>query len=147
MPIVYRYDNEDYAVGRVVAARGDHIDSLTGPQREVELLLRAASATAGDLRMMSLYTWEDRDIARRLCHLKRAKFLYEMEIEGASVRHRGDVNLYSAAVDAVLAGEPTADFIAKYWCGEIAGPPWTPPRIEILVSEAKVIRKFTRAEL
>jgi hypothetical protein len=144
--IVCRYDNEEYEVGRVVASRGDHFDTLTDDEKAVELGFRAASPAAADIRIKSLYAWEDVAIAKRLFRAKGAEFLYELEIDDASIRHQGDLNVFSAAVDVVRI-KPISELIASYWAGEIAGPPWTSPRVEILVSEARVIRRFTRAEL
>ena len=103
--IIYHYDDERYEVGEIATQRFDHIDRLTSFQRKVELLLRAASPTAEAIRSTSLYGWEELDIARRIFKLKQSKFLYRMEISEASIRHRGDVNVYSQAVDTIKAGQ------------------------------------------
>jgi hypothetical protein len=65
-----------------------------------------------------------------------------LEIEDANIRHIGDLNWYSAAVDAVRRGKPFKDAVDKYCRGEEAGLPFTEPQIEVLVSEARVRRKI-----
>jgi hypothetical protein len=69
-----------------------------------------------------------------------------LEIEDANVRHKGDLNWYSSAVDAAKLGTSPDDAIKKYCDGEITGAEYTTPRIELLVSEAKVIRKLASKE-
>jgi hypothetical protein len=69
--------------------------------------------------------------------------LYELEIDEASVRHKGDLTCYSAALDALKAGKSVNDAVERYCSGQEAGPPYTTPRVEFLVSEARVIRKLS----
>jgi len=139
---VYRYDNEDFPNGKVVPSRGDHFANLTGTQKIVETAMRAGRPDGANIRSTSLYTWEDRDIAERLWQLSKKKYLYELAIHEADIRHKGDVNNYSKAEDAVRTGNRLDDAVRKYWEGESAGPPYSTPRIEILVSDAKVLNKL-----
>jgi hypothetical protein len=45
-------------------------------------------------------------------------------------------------VSAAKSGAPIEDAVSKYCAGENAGAPYTEPRVEILVSKAKVLRKL-----
>lgn len=136
--IAYRYDNQDYADGQVIHPRGDSFASLTNDQKTVELAIRAAMPNGETIRGGSLYTWEDRALALRLWKVSRKTHLYELEIDPADVLFKGDLNNYSAAVDAAKAKAAIDDDVARYCRGEIAPPPWAPPRVEILVKSAKV---------
>ncbi len=53
-----------------------------------------------------------------------------------------DRDRYSVAVDAVKKGHPPDAAVNNYCRGRVAGRPFTEPRIELLVSEARVIRKL-----
>jgi hypothetical protein len=92
---VYRYDDEDYPDGQLVRSRGDSFDILTKVEKVVELGIRALLPDGANVRGASLYTWEDEVVARRLWKLSGKKYLYELEVDDASIRHIGDLNLYS----------------------------------------------------
>jgi len=140
--IVYRYDNDEYADGQVISTRGDSLNTLTDHQKMVELAIRSELHNGAEIRSTSLYTWANEALARRLWHLSKKKHLYELEVDHANVRHRGDLNWYSAAVDAVKLGKSPKVAVGKYCSGVEADSSFTEPRTEVLVSEAKVIRKF-----
>ena len=139
---VYRYDNETYDENEVIRSRGDSFNSLTESQKQVELAIRSRLSNGENIRSTSLYTWADETLARRLWPLSQKKYLYELEIEDSDIRHKGDLNFDSAAVEEVKAGASPNGAIEKYCSGENAEAPQTQPRIEVLVSEAKVRRKL-----
>jgi hypothetical protein len=126
----------------MINARGDSISSLTEHQKVVEIAIREALPHGPTIRGTSLYTWADEGVAKRLWRRSRKRYLYELEIAEADIRHKGDLNYYSEALDAVKSGKPFEDAIRKYCRGETAGPPFTEPRVEILVSKATVLRKL-----
>jgi hypothetical protein len=51
---------------------------------------------------------------------KVRKYVYELEVEEANIRHVGELNWYSAAVNAARCGEPFKDAVHKYCSGEEA---------------------------
>lgn len=140
--IVYRYDDAEYDPGETVRARGDSLETLTENQKIVEAAIRSTEKDSNNIRGTSLYTWENEALARRLWKYSKKKYLYELEVDDGNIRHRGDLNWYSAAVDAVAMGDSPNEGVTKYWSGESAGEPFTEPRIEVLVSGARVIRKL-----
>jgi hypothetical protein len=140
--IVYRYDDECYTEGQVIRPRGDSFNTLTDQQKVVERAIRSTLHDGTEIRGNSVYTWVEEGVARRLWPLSKKKHLYELEIEHSNIRFQGDLNCYSTAIDAVAAGRSPQNAVEKYCRGEEAGPPYTEPRIEVLVSEAKVIRKL-----
>ena len=89
-----------------------------------------------------MYTWEDEVIAKRLWKNSGKRYLYELEVEDASIRHMGDLDLYSAAKDAVKGGKSPDSAIRGYCNGENAPPELGGPRREILVGEGRVMRKI-----
>ncbi len=140
--IVYRYDDENYADGQVVRGRGDSLDNLTDDQKTVEITIRSILHNGVEVRSTSLYTWANENLARRLWPFSKKKHLYELKVDNSDIRFSADLNWYSAAVDAVKLGELPQDAVDRYCSGIEAGYPFTTPRIEILVSKAKVIRKL-----
>jgi hypothetical protein len=140
--LVYRYDDECYTPGQCIPTRGDSFNTLTEDQKVVELAVRLALPAGAQIRGESLYTWANEMLARRLWRFSKKKYLYELEIDERDIRHKGDLNWYSAAMDAVKAGRSPHDAVKKYCNGEESGPPYTEPRVELLVSQAKMIRKL-----
>jgi hypothetical protein len=141
----YRYDNREYADNEIIRPRGDPF-KLTPEQQIVETAIRRALPNGEDIRTNSIYAWEDEAVARKLWDMSGKKNLYTLEIDDADVRHRGDVNCYSTAVDAVTCGKSSDEAVEKYCKSEGAGPDYRTPRIELLVSEARVIRKLASKE-
>jgi len=145
---VYRYDDEDFPDGKVISARGDSFEMLTEPQKKAETTIRSAREGGDVLRSTSLYTWMSEALARRLQRPKKAKFLYELEVDCIDVRHKGDVNQYTEVVQAIAEGSSGKEPAEAYWDGTNAvtdrktGVPYTEPRIEVLVAKAKVLRKL-----
>jgi hypothetical protein len=137
--IVYRYDNESHGKNTIVRSRGEFFDSLTESQKQVELAIRATLLDGVNIRSNSLYAWVDEQLAKRIWPLSKTKHLYELEIQEFNIRHIGDLNWYSAAVDAVKSQMPSEIYIKNYCSGVLSGLPFTTPRLEILVSEAKVL--------
>jgi hypothetical protein len=140
--VVYRYDDEEFKDGQLISSRGDSFGTLTDTEKIVEGSLRTVLPDGANVRGGSLYTWQEENVARRLWQLSGKKYLYELEIDESDIRHIGDLNYYSKAKDAAKSGAPFEDFIRRYCGGEVAGPPFTEPRLEILVSKARVLRKL-----
>jgi hypothetical protein len=141
--IVYRYDNEEYGEDTIIRSRGDSFSILTEFQKQVELAIRSTLVDGVNIRSNSVYTWADEKLARRLWPFSGKKYLYELEIENSNIRHIGDLNWYSAAEDAIKAQVSPESAVEKYCSGELAGAPYTQPRIEVLVSEARVLKRFS----
>jgi len=139
---VYRYDSEYLTEGQQVHPRGDPFDTLTDDQKQVEREIRATLPNGEIVRSTSLYAWEDEAVARRLWPHSKRKYLYELEIEQSNIRLKADLNFYSEAVDAIKEGRSPIPAVEKYCSGESADPSSGLRRIEILVTEAKVIRRF-----
>ena len=139
---VYRYDDQDFADGQMIESRGDLFSTLTDHQRTVETAIRAALPNGAIVRGNSLYTWANEEVAKRLWPLSKKRYLYELEIDKADIRHKGDLNQYSEAESAAKSGAPVENAVGKYCAGENAGAPYTEPRVEVLVSKAKVLRKL-----
>lgn len=142
--ILYRYDDDDYANGTPILPRGDSIYAITPDRKAAEDAIRVAVTDGADIRSNSIYTWENEVLARRLWKISGKKFLYELEVDEVHVRFRGDLNHYSAAVDATKSGASLDEHVESYWSGQEAGAPWTEPRIEVLVSQARVLRKLEK---
>lgn len=138
----YRYDDEEFSDERILEARGDPFEGLTGPQKIIETALREAKEEGAFIRSTSLYTWEDQDLSARMWVHSKKKYLYELEVDEADVRHKGDLNFYSEAVSSAMSGAPFTDAIQSYWRGDNAGSPYTQPRVEILVAQARVIHRL-----
>lgn len=141
MKIVYRYDNNDYEDGEIIHPSGDTFDILTEVEKVVEVAIRKTLPDGVSIRGASIYTLEDETVAKRLWKLSHRNYLYELEIDEDSIRHIGDLNLYSEAKDAVQGGRSPDKAIESYCKGELAGPHFGQPRREILAREARVVRK------
>lgn len=139
---VYRYDDREFSANQEMLPIGDSFDILTDPQKAVEIAVRAARSDGATVRSTSLFTWADQAVAERLWARSKKKYLYEVEIDDADIRHKGDVNQYSEAADAAKLNRPFEDAITKYWNGDLAGQPYSEPRMEILVSKATVLRRL-----
>ncbi len=80
----------------------------------------------------------------RLRSISRKNYLYYLEIEDIYIRHSGDLNWYSMAVDAVNAHISSQSAVEKYCSGELGGAPYTQPRVELLVSQARVVTRVSK---
>jgi hypothetical protein len=89
------------------------------------------------IRSTSLYTWENLEFARRAAQLAK-KPLYELKIDPADIVHRGDVEHFSNAVDAISRGEDPMEHVKKY----CEGVEFISQRVEILVTKAKVVKRI-----
>jgi hypothetical protein len=131
---VYRYDAEDYALDQVISSRGDHYETLTEKQKPAETLVRQFLPNGERVRSKSLYVWKDKDAAKRIWrHTDRGQHLYELEVDEADIEFVGDLDYYSAVVDALAIGMPADDYVKAY-CSEIIAS----ERVEMLVKKAVV---------
>ena len=53
------------------------------------------------------------------CH-KEGTHLYELEVDDDDVRHVGDLDIFTAIVNALENKEPVDGFRRDYWKGELA---------------------------
>ena len=139
--VVYRYDDEDYPDGKVIRSRGDHMETLKADRRPVERAIRDQLPNKGEVRETSLYTWEDRATATRLAKRSNSKFLYELNVEPADIRCRFDVELFSDATDEKM-GPAFEGAVRRFCAGKTGGKSGLSPKIEVLVTQATVIRKL-----
>jgi hypothetical protein len=136
--LVYRYDAHSYDDREPISSRGDHFPRLTPAQQQVETLIRSTMPNGHNIRSTSLYTWENLEVARRVARLAR-KPLYELQIDVADIVHRGDVQHFSNAVDAINLGKNPREHVTKY----CEGVEFISERVEILVTKAKVVRRIS----
>lgn len=132
---VYRYDDEHYDVGSTISSRGDHLGTLTPDEKIVEKMIRAKLNDGERIRAESLYAWDSVDVAKRLHKYARKKFLYQLEIDDSDIRHRGDVEHFSDAVDAIKTNRNADSSVASYCRSDLKNS----PKVELLVSRAVVI--------
>lgn len=81
-------------------------------------------------------------MAARLWRLGKKKYLYELEVDEADICFKGDLNHFSAAVDADEAGKLFDAELVHYRTGKNAGECWTEPRVEMLVKQARIVQCF-----
>ncbi|WP_454655096.1 hypothetical protein [Bosea beijingensis] len=136
----YRYDARDLEVGRIIVPERDHSESLDKSWAVTEAAIRAVSPDKEAIRKDSIYTWESEDWARKAWALEKGKYLYEVEIDEADIRHRGDTNAYGLVKDLLKAGKDPAPALMLYWSGE--GVEAQLPRVELLVTKATVVSKM-----
>lgn len=141
---LFRYDNEDYEVGRVIVSRGDHFDGLTDEEKIVEVAIRKALTDGVDIRSTSLYAWESEQFAKRVWPYSKKKYLYELEAEETAVRFKSDLNHFSDATGQIGNAAAFNDAIARYCSAAPPDSDHSNPRIEVLVSSATVISKTER---
>ena len=95
--IAYRYDNDRYEIGDIIAPKRDSFGSLTADQQKVETALRAALPDGYALRCGSVFAWESEAVANRVWPLSGKIYLYKLEILKADIRFRGDLNHYKGS--------------------------------------------------
>jgi len=115
-----------------MSSRGDHIAGLTEHQKTVELAIRAQLAPS-EIRETSLYAWRDKASALRLWSYCDKKYLYQLEVENDDVCFEGDLDFYSAAVDAAKCDKRFDHHVKSYCIGGTQSS-----RTEVLVSKALV---------
>lgn len=140
---VYRYSNCEHSIGDTITPKGDSFDTLTDEQKIVEKKLRGTLPGGVNMRSSAIFTWADKTLANRLWPLSKKKYLYELEIADEDIVLTGDLNHYSDAVDAVKKGADPDAAIKRYCDHEGGLPHHTSPRIEILATKAKILKKHT----
>jgi hypothetical protein len=139
---VYRYDGENYQLGRVIRSRGDHFPGLTDVEKVVEQLVRRTMQDGEHIRSTSLYTWAELEMAESAWRSKREADLYALEVKEEDITFQGDLDFFSDAKAAVAANQSAAEGVARYCNGRIKSDG---RRVEVLVREATVIRKLRDA--
>lgn len=137
---VYRYDNQNYADGQVIKSRGDHYEGLCDNEKIVEWHIREHLPNGIFIRKCSLYACENLSSGRNLWKYSKKQYLYELEIEDKNINFVGNLDSYSAAVDAVGNTKLLEEKVEQYCKGEVLDQN-IDIRLEVLVCEAKVIRK------
>jgi hypothetical protein len=139
--IVYRYDNNKYEVGEIISPKRDSFGMLTDTEKQVETLIRSTLPDGQSIRGDSLFAWESQTVASRVWPLSGKRYLYELEVDEADIRFRGDLNHYNNAKDAVKNSLSPDEFVSAYCEGKDSNPAINgPPRIELLFSKAKVLK-------
>jgi hypothetical protein len=131
---VYRYDDQEHQLNDVLHPRGDHFEILSDAQKVVECAIRACSDEMAHIRKESVYTWKDEAFAKRVFNPSKKRFLYELDVQSKDIRFVGDLDHYSAAVDAVKQNMDYAPTVSLYCAGDIQGS-----RVEVLVAKATVV--------
>jgi len=80
-------------------------------------------------------------VAKRVWPLSGKLYLYELEILQADIRFRGDLNHYNNAADAAALEFSFDHHLEAYRTGA-PSPNNGAPRIELLFSKAKVLKRY-----
>jgi hypothetical protein len=134
----YHYTNYIHQPGDIITAGRDSLTTFSGSKKAFEEALREGHTHGHAIRSEALYVWEDSDFIPRIWPAVPAKYFYEVEIEEADILHRSNLNHYNDGLDAAKKGEPLDDIVAAYWSNARSSD--AKPRIEILVTKARVIR-------
>lgn len=144
--IVYRYDNNKYEVGEIITPKRDLFGMLTGIEKQVEARIRATLPDGESIRGGSVFDWENEAVAFRVWPLSRKKYLYQLEVDEADIRFRGDLNHCNNAKDAVAGGRPMDEYVSAYCEGNESAPNVNgAPRIELMFSKAKVLKRHEQS--
>jgi hypothetical protein len=138
--IAFRYDNYRYEVGDIVTPRGDSFESLTEVEKKVETELRKMLPDGQNIRGGSVFAWESELVAKRVWPLSHKTYLYELEIDQADIRLRGDLNHYNNAKDAAKCCA-SFDHHLRAYCNGDPSPVNGNPRIELLFVKGKVLKR------
>ncbi|MET4361278.1 hypothetical protein ABIB06_001854 [Bradyrhizobium sp. LB8.2] len=142
--IVYRYDKDLYEEGEILTPKHDSFGMLTDTEKVVETAIRARLPNGQSIRGGSLFAWESEAVGKRMWPLSKKPYLYELEVDDADIRFRGDLNHYNNAKDAVKKERSPEEFVAAYCDGKDSDPAVNgAPRIELLFSKAKVLKRHS----
>ncbi|WP_316185804.1 MULTISPECIES: hypothetical protein [unclassified Bradyrhizobium] len=133
----FHYSNREHKPGDVITAGRDSLTTFIGPKKTFEEALRAGHTNGHAIRSEALYVWENGDFVPPIFDRIPYKYYYEVEIDGADILHRSNLNHYNDGIDAAKDGKPLDEIVAAYWTNADNDDP--KPRIEILVTKATVI--------
>jgi hypothetical protein len=130
---VYRVDKRDFLAGATIKSANQFQALNPNGSRRVEHIFECRRPESKPKRIGSLFLFEDLIVARKHWSKMKDGKLYEIQIEGSSIQHRGDMRLVDEALacDDQSCMESCAN---RYW----SGIETTSPRIELLVTSASV---------
>jgi hypothetical protein len=131
---VYRHDHRDFKIGEVMPPAGDHYSGLTGDQQKAEDKVRAGRPDGAEVRADHLYVYPHRDMAEEDWKHRKDRHLYELEIDEADIRHRGDLQIFHEVIDAVRIGAPVDEAVRRYWISAADSR-----YVELMVARATVV--------
>lgn len=131
----FRADKRRFAVGQAIVTASEF------PQRnpsgkQLEQVFTAAKPEGKPERIGSLFVFENYDDAEWHWAKMADGVLYECEIGGTAILHRGDMKLIDIAGQQLTAGSDPMPHANRYWAGEGTGKPcW-----ELLVAGASITK-------
>lgn len=139
--IGYHYSDKLWKVGDVIPGY-DNLAGLHPSLHTAEQVVRSARTNGTAIRSSAVYVWDSEDRARQQWAAagrvgKAKKYLYRVEYADANLLHKGDLNHYTAALDAKANLEKAREAADLYWSGQPHAK--EAPRIEVLVRKAVVI--------
>jgi hypothetical protein len=138
-PPVYRYDEQEYAPGKVIQSRGDHIHGLTAQQRAAEEAIRNVSGEWERIRSKSLYVWKDLTVAEKLWrNTKGQEHLYELSIKPDDIELVGDLTYFNMIEETVGRNVTADEYAIRQYLNQRSAKSY----VEILVKKATVTRKL-----
>jgi hypothetical protein len=137
---LYRHDHRDIPDSDPMPPAGDHYKELTPEQKMAEDAIRAGKSDGTQIRAESLYVYSDLEMVERDWERKKGRHLYKLEIDGAVIRHRGDLLVFHEVMNAIKNKESPDGLVRKYWNAVDEGC-----HAELLVSKATVVEARRRA--
>jgi hypothetical protein len=137
---VYRHDFRDFKDGDTMPPAGDHYDRLTPDQKLAEDAIRAGKLDGTQIRAESLYVYSDPKMAEVDWKFKKGRHLYKLEVDEATIRHWGDLQVFNDVKNAVRKNASLDELVEKYWTPVEAGR-----YTELLVSDATVVERLKHA--
>ncbi len=138
---LYRSDARPFLPGEAMPPPGDHFDTLSTRQKEVELLFRNGHPNGHVLRSKTLYTFPEQSRAEKYWALQVIRYqrnFYAVVVDEVDILHVGDVSLYNHLVQYNVSPLEAQEYVRRYWNGE-AGPT---PDIEYIVRDAFVVEQL-----
>ena len=136
----YRADKRDFQPGDVIRSAGEYVGAFSREQRKVERCIDRGRQRHVPSRARSLFVFESLDAAKKHWSKMSDGKLYEVEIDEATIRHRGDMALVEQVHHAFQAGRDIKSLIAAYWNGDLTDA----PEIEIMVEDARVMAVISK---
>jgi hypothetical protein len=141
----FHVDRRCLAPGQTILPEGTYQNSFRDAAKKMEEMIEAERANypAKPNRADSLFAFDDEKCAESYWRTHDKSYLYEVEIDQASIGHCGDMH-WTDAMGAIFRriGEPDLEkarqFAKSYWEGEETEKPCR----EYLLPQAKTIKKL-----
>jgi hypothetical protein len=127
----FRTDPREFVPGDEMPPPGDHLEELQDELRHAEMLVREVGCTC---RAYNLYVFADKERARWYWLLKKARYLYEVEVQDNDILHTGDMNLLREIANVWHQPTEARKLAEKYREGGMGDD----PLIELVVRKARV---------